>query len=134
MPTLNGIYVILRQKKYYMTIIESIERQKNENTPVTEDFLKKMNKNTYYSGKEIKVGDDIIFGFLVRPTDTILGNENPTFSTVLENHEQQLQQLEVVLVSFNSEEFGTIYEEDKKMATKAGHSKIPFIKLIENGD
>jgi len=116
-----------------MTSLQAIVLQQQENPVVTEEFLSKLINKYYKSGREIIIGDTIISGFLVKNNGTQVTNIGATYSGFTGDF-QSVPGKELEMIRFHSEEFGTIYQEDELMSQTKSDNKIPFIKLIQNGN
>ena len=119
---------------------------KEDKNIVTEEKLANMlkrrielgyDKVTYYSGKEVKVGDRIEFGILVdSPTKLKIEKiksdffkprkaENRKKTGFLQKINLFLPEQNLEIISYSSEEIGTVYELiDRK-------NSLPNLKLIE---
>lgn len=98
-----------------MTFREEIELQLRENKTLSYEFLSNLKDKTYFSGRNKQVGDTILFGML--------------------KGEEDGEEMELKLITFNEEEIGELYEEDKMFYDRGNKtSMLPIIKRIQNGN
>lgn len=98
-----------------MTFKEEIELQLRENKTLSYEFLSNLKDKNYFSGRNKQVGDTILFGML--------------------KGEEDGEEMELKLITFNEEEIGELYEEDKMFYDRGNKtSMLPIIKRIQNGN
>ena len=98
-----------------MTFREEIELQLRENKTLSYEFLSNLKDKNYFSGRNKQVGDTILFGML--------------------KGEEDGEEMELKLITFNEEEIGELYEEDKMFYERGNKtSMLPIIKRIQNGN
>lgn len=68
------------------------EQQFEENSKVTEEVLNGFNNKTYHSGREIKVGDTVLFGLVEENYDV---EKDEVKMSLLMLHEDDLDQYEL---------------------------------------
>ena len=100
-----------------MTNLERIQAHKQDvnkngklSIPITQEILDDMIKRgsgTYTSGRERKVGDWLLFGFLNNP-------KNPDIT--------------ISLITLHEEEYGTVYEDDPFMSDRRSTIMLELIK------
>jgi len=88
----------------------SVNKQLENNKVLDTELLGTLKSKTFYSGREMKVGDQILFGLL----PTYIPNTNP-------------QEIDYKLVTFHKDEINTIYE-----ITENGNGTIPVLKQLNN--
>ena len=100
---------------------ERIEYQLLHNRRVTFDMYYKLNGKNYSSGRLVRIGDIILYGFLM------IKNEDDTKPLG-----KLFPRLGITLISFHIEELYTIYTIDKKTNTVAHNGRgYPTLKLIK---
>jgi hypothetical protein len=98
-----------------MTFKEEIELQLRENKTLSYEFLSNLKDKNYFSGRNKQVGDTVLFGML--------------------KGEEDGEEVELKLITFNEEEIGELYEEDKMFYDRGNKtSMLPIIKRIQNGN
>jgi len=98
-----------------MTFKEEIELQLRENKTLSYEFLSNLKDKNYFSGRNKQVGDTVLFGML--------------------KGEEDGEEVELKLITFNEEEIGELYEEDKMFYERGNKtSMLPIIKRIQNGN
>ena len=98
-----------------MTFKEEIELQLRENKTLSYEFLSNLKDKNYFSGRNKQVGDTVLFGML--------------------KGEEDGEEMELKLITFNEEEIGELYEEDKMFYERGNKtSMLPIIKRIQNGN
>jgi hypothetical protein len=98
-----------------MTFKEEIELQLRENKTLSYEFLSNLKDKNYFSGRNKQVGDTVLFGML--------------------KGEEDGEEMELKLITFNEEEIGELYEEDKMFYDRGNKtSMLPIIKRIQNGN
>ena len=87
------------------------EQQFEENSKVTEEVLNGFNNKTYHSGREIKVGDTVLFGL------------------VEENYNAEKDEIKVSLLMLHEDDL------DQYELSERHHPNqfVPLLKLKENG-
>ena len=95
-----------------MTLKEEIELQLRENKLLSYEILSQLKDKNYFSGRSKEIGDTVLFGMLTVEDY----NGNPK------------------LITFHQEEIDVLYEEDSEWYKKPKQTKLPYIKLIENGN
>ena len=87
------------------------EQQFEENSKVTEEVLNGFNNKTYHSGREIKVGDTVLFGL------------------VEENYDVEKDEIKVSLLMLHEDDL------DQYELSERHHPNqfVPLLKLKENG-
>jgi hypothetical protein len=78
---------------------------------ITHEELSKMKEKFYTSGREIKVGDKLIFG--------LIKDDDP------ENI------ISVKTIALHPDEFGTVYEQDETMTKSQFGIDLPILKKIK---
>lgn len=98
-----------------MTFKEEIELQLRENKTLSYEFLSNLKDKNYFSGRNKQVGDTVLFGML--------------------KGEEDGEEMELKLITFNEEEIGELYEEDRMFYDRGNKtSMLPIIKRIQNGN
>jgi len=92
---------------------ELFEDQLNQNTPITEDSLVKLNNKTYFNGESIKVGEVILFAMLV--------------GDVIEK-ENEVNELPADLIKLNEKHFDQ-FTYDERLQQRHGEEFLPIIQL-----
>jgi len=93
-----------------MTFKEEIELQIRDNVKLTEELLSRLDDKNYFSGRNKKSGDIVLYGML--------------------NETNQNGELSYRLITFNQAEIGTLYEEDINSYNGLKGSRLPIIKKL----
>ena len=90
---------------------QHFKKQIEENSKATEEVLNGFNNKTYHSGREIKVGDTVLFGL------------------VEENYDVEKDEIKVSLLMLHEDELD-LYELSERHHP---NQFVPLLKLKQNG-
>jgi len=97
-----------------MTFKEEIELQIKDNKMLSYEILNQLKDKYYGSGRSKQVGDTVLFGFIEEKND--------------------VDDVNLRLITFHEEELGVLYEENSDYYKGPKQTKLPYIKLKENGN
>jgi hypothetical protein len=92
-----------------------LQKQLLNTAPLTQEVLDKFSNKEYTSGRKMEVGDQILYG--------ILFTENV-----------KITDLNINFVSFHIDELNVIYELNDNYISDTFQYKLPYLKLIKNGN
>jgi hypothetical protein len=103
--------------KKQINMNEKLQKQIDEDDPVTQEHYDALNSKTYSSGRPINIGDKLLWAIQVEQEEIT---------------ESGIPDMKVRLISLHQDEYDTIYEDytigNNNMANQ-GSDYFPFLKL-----
>jgi hypothetical protein len=92
-----------------------LQKQLLNTSPLTQEILDKFSIKEYTSGRQMNVGDQILYGILF-------------------TEGSKITDLNINFISFHIDELNVIYEINNNYISDTFQYKLPYLKLIKNGN